>query len=132
MMEDKPENRMGQESSLRESVCDITYLTEMMSGKKHLILQMMEGFLKQIPEELECMNNAVLETDFTVIKSIAHSMKSSVSIMDISILVPVLQEMEELGTKAINIERIVELNQKLNLICMQAVEEIEKQQANYI
>jgi len=125
------------ENSIK-NVCDFNYLTEMMGNKKHLINGIMDAFLTQIPEELQSINNAIVKTDYLTIKSFAHTMKSSVSIMGISILMPVLQEMEELATKAlavplsVSIEKIKELNEKLNLICKQAIEEIEKEKPNYI
>jgi len=66
------------------------------------------------------------------IKKVAHVMRSSISIMGISTLVPILQEMENLGEKAEDIEKIKKLNQKLNTICKQALEEIEKEKSNYV
>lgn len=46
-------------------------------------------------------------------------------------ITPVLQEMEDLGTKALDIEKIKQLNQTLNFICKQAMEEIESVKHNY-
>jgi HPt (histidine-containing phosphotransfer) domain-containing protein len=118
-------------SLIEEKICELTYLTEMMSGKKNLIKGIMDAFLKQIPEELLHINNAIIKKDFTTIKNFAHTMKSSVSIMGITILSPILKEMEDLGVMATDIDKIKELNQKLNLICKQAIEEIEKEKHNY-
>ncbi len=115
-----------------ENVCDISYLTEMMGGKKQLIKEIMDVFLEQIPEEIQHINEAVIKTDYPMIKKFAHSLKSSVSIMGISVLTPILRELEDLGTKAIDIEKIKELNITLNLICNQAIEEIENVKHNYI
>ena len=115
-----------------ENICNLNYLTETMGGKKNLINEIMEVFLIQIPEELSCINEAIKQNDFAGIKKFAHTMKSSVSIMGITALTPVLQEMEDLGTKEQNIERIVTLNEKLNLFCNQAIEEINTEKVNYI
>jgi PAS domain S-box-containing protein len=114
-----------------EPVCDLMYLNQTMGGKKHLIKEIMEAFLKQIPEELQSIDNAIEKTDYQIIKSFAHTMKSSVSIMGISALRPVLQEMEDLGTEGTDIEKIKQLNKKLHSICAQAMLEIEKEQLNY-
>lgn len=116
-------------NSITENVCNFNYLSEMVNGKKNLITEIMDTFLKQIPQELQSINDAVLKKDYPLIKSLAHKMKSSVSIMGISSLTPVLQEMMDLGEKATDIEKIKELNQKLNLICKKAIEEIEKEKA---
>jgi HPt (histidine-containing phosphotransfer) domain-containing protein len=122
MMETKTENG---------KVCDFTYLINMMNGKKHLIHGIMDTFLVQIPDELNSIHHAITRQNYASIKSFAHTMKSSVSIMGISILGPILQEMEDLGAEALNMSKIKELNQKVDLICKRAIEEIEKEKLNY-
>jgi HPt (histidine-containing phosphotransfer) domain-containing protein len=103
----------------------------MVGGKQPVMIEIMNAFLKQIPEELEAMNNAILISDFAVIKSYAHTMKSSVSIMGISSLTPVLQQMEDLGTQATGIDKIVRLNEQLIVLCKQAIAEVETEKHNY-
>lgn len=114
------------------NVCDLKYLTEMMGNKNHLIVGIMDAFLKQIPEELHTINIAVEKTDYPGIKSIAHTMKSSVSIMGISTLAPLLQEIENFGASASGIEKIKVLNKKLIQICAQAIAEVQAQKLNYL
>lgn len=114
------------------NVCNFCYLIDIVNGKKNLIKGIMDAFLKQVPEDINCINNAVTKLDYAIIKSFAHTMKSSVSIMGISSLVPILQEMENLGEKATDIEKIKKLNIKLNSICKHAVEEIEREKQNYM
>jgi HPt (histidine-containing phosphotransfer) domain-containing protein len=114
------------------NVCDFKYLSEIMGGKKSLINEIMEVFLKQVPEELKAINEAILGEDYGTIKKVAHTMRSSVSIMGISVLTPVLQEMENLGAGGTDIKRITKLAQELTSICAQATEEVEKQKCNYI
>jgi HPt (histidine-containing phosphotransfer) domain-containing protein len=111
-------------------VCDLSYLTEMMDGKKHLIKEIMDEFLKQIPGELQSINEGVAKADYGIIKNFSHKMRSSVSIMGISSLTPVLQEMEDLGSSASEMERIVILNQQLQSICGEAMAEIEREQVS--
>lgn len=115
-----------------EPVCNISYLSEIVGGKKDLIRQIMEAFLSQIAEDLPSITNAISKTDYLTINQITHSMKSSASIMGISAIRPVLEEMEVLGASATNIDRIKELNQMLNIVYRQAVAEIEKEKLNYV
>jgi len=115
-----------------KNVCDLKYLNEMMGGKNHLINGIIDAFLIQIPEELQTINNAIEKENYPVINSFAHTMKSSVSIMGISILTPILQEMENLGARATDIDKIKELGQQLNLISQQAIVEIEREKINYV
>lgn len=112
-------------------VCDLRYLSDMMGGKNNLITGVIDTFIKQIPEELNTISNAIENNNFPVIKSFAHTMKSSVSIMGITVLTPILIEMQTLGEKGINIERIKELNQTLQSIGNIAIEEIKKEKINY-
>lgn len=114
-----------------ENVSDLRYLTEMMGGKRHLVRGILDLFLTQVPEELQTINDAITKTDYVIIKSFAHTMKSSVSMLGISVLAPILQEMENLGTTADGIEKIKVLNLELNLICKRAFEEIEREKLNF-
>jgi HPt (histidine-containing phosphotransfer) domain-containing protein len=124
MNENKPEIQAGK-------VCDLNYLIEMMSGKKSLIREIMDTFLIQIPEELSFIKTAINKIDFPGVKSYSHTMKSSVSILGVSSLIPILKAMEDLATKGIDMAKIIELNLQLNSICQQAIEEIEKEKFNY-
>lgn len=114
------------------NVCDLKYLTDMMGGKKHLIKGIMNAFLIQIPEELNSINEAIISTNYSAIKIFAHTMKSSVSIMGVSMLTPVLQEMEALAMAAANIEKLKELNGELTLICHMAMEEVGEERKKYV
>lgn len=118
MTNNKPDNDI-------ETVCNFEYLSNLMGGKQDLIKKIMDTFLVQLQEELNAINNAILITDYTTIKNMAHTMKSTVSIMGISVLHPILQEMEDLGKNSTALERIIALNKQLNLICKQAFEEIK-------
>ena len=116
----------------QKKVCDLTSLSEMMLGKKHLILDIIDSFLKQAPEELLNIELAVQNGDFPKIKNSAHTMKSSVLIMGISSLSPVLSEIESLGGLATGITKIEELNSRLKLICKSAIEELENERVSYL
>lgn len=113
-----------------ETVCNLNYLSELMGGKVHLIKKMIETFLIQIKEELKSMSNAIIKKDYVTTKNLAHTMKSTTSIMGISTVLPVLQEMEDLGTDttcsdSYRDEKLTALNLKLNSICKKALIEIE-------
>ncbi len=121
----KKGNSTKKNVSTAEKVCDLDYLIDMMGGKKKLVKGIIDDFLLQIPKELQSMSYAVERSEFGIIKRYAHSLKSTLSIMGISTTLPVLREMEELGTKAANIERIKELNDELNQTCKLAIQEIQ-------
>lgn len=119
--------------------CNLTYLSEMTGGKKQLIKEIIDAFLQQVPNELKSINDAILKNDFITIKNFAHTMKSSVSIMGISSLNPILNEMEDLSKNSIggsipittSVEKIKQLNEQLNSIATQAIEELENEKQMY-
>lgn len=123
-MNTESENELG-------NICNLTYLNEMMGGNRELMVEILDLFLKQTPQELQDVKDAVDNGDYLKIKTYSHKMKSSVGIIGISAVLTILQQMEDLGAKGEGIENIKELNKKLNLICNQAINEIEKRKADF-
>lgn len=114
-----------------ENVTNLAGLKEMMGGKKHLVKEIIDVFLKQVPDELSGLNNAINNMDYPAIKSIAHTMMSTVSIVGASELAPILFELESLGTKATDIERIKNIHKKVITLCDKAIKELESEVHNY-
>ncbi len=132
MIKSESESSNSNNKPLEEKICNLNYLSDTMGGNKKLMAEIIEVFLLQVPEELQAIDDAIKIVDYVIIKNYAHSMKSTVSIMGMSVLMPVLQEMEDLGAKANDIEKIKQLNQKLNIMCQQAIEEIKNEELNYV
>lgn len=114
-----------------KKVINLEYLTNIMSGKKELIRETIEIFVKQASEDLPIINDAITKDDYLTVKRFAHRMKSTVTMMGIDSLRPVLEEMEVLGNDKNNMSRIKELNEMLNLTYSQAVEEIKIEKLKY-
>ncbi len=121
----------GEAETNPDKVCNLGYLAEMMGHKAHLIKGILDTFLTQVPEELRCINEAVEKSEYDVIRRYAHTMKSSVSILGIAALAPILKEMESLSVKEEKMDEIRGLCQKLNVLCEQAIAEIEIEKQNY-
>jgi len=115
-----------------ENVCNYTYLFAMTNGKEQAIKEITDVFLSQISEELKSINDAVTKSDYDDIKRFTHTMKTTVTIMGIAVLTPILQEMESLGASRNGIEKIAKLNKTLNRICRQAIDEIERDKFNFV
>ena len=114
-----------------KKVINLDYLTDIMNGKKDLIRETIEIFIKQANEDLPIINDAVSKEDYLTVKRFAHRMKSTIMMMGINSLNPVLDEMETLGNEKKNMERIKELNEKLNLTYAQALDEIKIEKLKY-
>lgn len=108
-----------------EKIVNFAYLSDLTGGKKEIMKDIIDLFLKQLPEEMLVLNEAIKNTDYVSIKDTAHKMKSSVAVFGIDILGDPLQEMEDLAAMATDIEKIRQLNQTLNVLSKQVVDEIE-------
>jgi HPt (histidine-containing phosphotransfer) domain-containing protein len=117
---------MYNENGIKENVCNLSYLSEAMGNKAPQIKGILQAFRMQVPEELDTLKIAIAHADFKTIKSFAHTMMSTVSILGITSLAPILNEMEALGAKNEDLERIKELNMHLVLVCGYAMEEVEE------
>jgi PAS domain S-box-containing protein len=119
-------------SSEIRKVTDLTFLIESMGGKKEIIAETIDIFLSQVPEDMDIINEAVNTADFQRIKNYAHKMKSTVSLIGIKELEPVLTEMENLSAEKKGMERIKELNAILNEVCKLGVEEMKQERLNFM
>lgn len=114
-----------------EKVSDLTYLCNTMGGNKKLVKEIIDVFLKQVPEDMAELRKEIGMGNFSWIKRISHSMKSSASIMGISSASPILNQMQDLAQKGESINDIKELNKNLTKIMQQAIEEITAARIEY-
>lgn len=115
-----------------EKVSDLEYLNQTMSGNKKLIKEIIDVFLKQAPEELSVIKKAIDSQNYAVIKKVAHTMKSTASIMGISSALPILKQMEELASSEQPLDKIRELNTEMTKMLEQAVEEVKSARQEYL
>ncbi len=114
-----------------KKVVNLDYLVDIMNGKKELILETIDIFIKQAAEDLPIITTAIEKSDYPTVKRFAHRMKSTITMMGIQSLASVLSEMEMLGKEQMNLERIRILNEKLNATYSQALEEIKIEKLKY-
>jgi PAS domain S-box-containing protein len=116
----------------KNKLVNLSFLFKSMRGKKDVMQNIIDVFLKQVPEDLFIMNEAVIKTNYLIIKNCAHKMKSTVSVFGILDLLSVLEEMEALGKTEGEIGKIKLLNEVLNKKCEQAIEELKQEKlSNY-
>jgi PAS domain S-box-containing protein len=113
-------------------VVNLNFLIESIGGKKDVIRETIDIFLSQVPEDIQILNEAVAQTDYTRIKNYAHKMKSTASLIGMYDVEPILAEMESLGTNKKEIERIEILTINLNELCKQGIKEMEQERLNYL
>ena len=100
---------------------DTAYLKSISLGNKEYEKAVTEQFIEIVPQELSAMKNALAEKRIGAVKEIAHSLKTSVSIMGILPLVQEnLDELEHTEPDETIFEKHFEL---LSFICQASVEE---------
>ncbi len=110
-----------------DKIMNLDLLFRTVNGNKKVIMEIMNVFLVQLPEDVAAINEAVKNEDFVAVKRQCHKMKSSVSIMGMEALVKLLEEMEELGHKEEGIGRIKELNVQVAGLAEKALKEVNEE-----
>lgn len=109
-----------------QKVTNLDYLIELSKGNKEFVVEMIEIFLAENPEEIASLENAISEQNFEQIKSAAHKMKSTIPFVGLDKLIEKdLAEIEKLGLEQINIQRIHTLFLNIKDICLKASEELK-------
>lgn len=121
----------GKKEPKQNKVINLNFLIESIGNKKSVILETIDVFLEQMPEDLAILLDAVKQTDYGRIKNYSHKMKSTASIIGMGEVETLLQEMEQLGAEKKGMERIVILSVQLNKLCEQAIEEMKEERSKY-
>ena len=122
--------KLPEKEEVVSKIINLDFLIKSMRGKKDLMRSIIDIFLKQVPENLRLINEAIDKTDYVTIKNQAHNMKSTISAFGLSDLLDTLNEMENLGKSGKGLNEIKVLNQLLVKKCEQAIEEIKHERIN--
>ena len=115
----------GYESSINDKVCDLNYLLTAVRGNKKVVHDIINIFLEETPRELAELQAAIGRSDHKIIRDIAHKLKSSFSLIGITVLQPIFEEMELLSSTASPIKKIEQLNRRVMIVFEQAKAEME-------
>jgi HPt (histidine-containing phosphotransfer) domain-containing protein len=107
------------------NVCNLDYLNCITRGNKTAAGNLAVIFFTEINEELAHLQIALEKSNYAAISNIAHKMKSAFAILGITILGPVIYEMEYLSNKATSIEIISQHIQRIHLVFNKAKVEME-------
>jgi CheY-like chemotaxis protein len=113
-------------------VINLDFLLQSIGDKKNVIKETIDIFLDQVPSDVALLDEGVEQQDYNKIKSYAHKMKSTASLIGMKEVELLLAEMEALGVQKKDIERIALLNGKLDQLCKQAIEEMKEERLKYI
>lgn len=105
-------------------ICNLDYLIKITRGDKNNLNSILDILLKETPEEISILDEAIEKTNYVLISDISHKIRSSFSMLGISVLNLILEEMERLGAVATGIERIAKLNRRVHTVFIRAMEEV--------
>lgn len=123
----KPNRAENQNGNGHGPVINLSYLQDLSSGNKEFENQIIRQFIKQVPQEIISLEQAIQQKDFTSIRSLAHNMKSSVSYLGLMHeLGPMLEEIENQAVKDTDLSIILACFDSIEFTCRQAVEEAKE------
>lgn len=67
------------EAAVSGVIIDYSYLEQLSGHDHHFIKEMMRIFVQKVPSEMDALKNAVKESDYSTASSIAHNLRSSLS-----------------------------------------------------
>ena len=73
---------------------DLSYLDEILGNDKDLKMEMIDLFIQNVPNDVDLLGDAILEKDLLGIKKMAHHMKSSLSMFNLTQEVAFLEQTE--------------------------------------
>ena len=113
------------DNKLARHVCNMDYLISITRGNRKIIDSIVSVFFEETKTELYSLKVAIADAIYSVVSSISHKLKSAFLLMGITVLKPVFDEMEQLGSATSGIERIAHLNNIVNKIFTQAKKELK-------
>lgn len=116
----------------KKPLIDIKYLLVNFNNNKDLIADIIDVFLKTLPENLYHITNAIDNNDFKKVKILTHNIKSSIFTMGITTVETIVVQMESLCESEKEMKKIKDLNEQLHSILNLAIEEIKEQKLKLI
>lgn len=108
---------------------DFSYLNELSDGNQEFIKEMVDLFIKKVPEDLKVMEAAIAIKEYPGIRGIAHTLRSSLSIFKLEAL---FEHLDPIEKEAIALGFSSEANQHFKLLkekLSSTVESLKKQSA---
>jgi HPt (histidine-containing phosphotransfer) domain-containing protein len=104
---------------------NLNYLNEISGGDKAFILDMIQTFVNNAPEEIEELKKLASESQWNILGEKAHKFAPSLQFLGISVLKPVINQIEELSFANKHVETIMALVEKLESHCYLVLQELK-------
>ena len=109
----------------QDKILKLNYLQELSKGNTTFVKSMLSQFIEQMPQEIADLEKAITAKDFTLIKSLAHNMKTTVAFVGLdAALYPSLDLIENAVIKQ-DFQSIQQAFENVKKLCEQAAAEIQ-------
>jgi PAS domain S-box-containing protein len=106
-------------------ITDFSILKELSDGNKDFILEMVDVFLLNYPDDLSNLGKAIQLKNYKSIYQNSHKLISSTNLFGVKKARLILEEIGERSRKEIEMDTIALMYEKLKNLCLQAIEEIK-------
>lgn len=93
-----------------KKLINLDFLIENMGNKKTEIIEIIDIFCEQLPQDMTELSAAIINTDYPNIRQFAHRMKSTLSLLGVEGMLNIAKEIEAKSKEEKDIEEIRELN----------------------
>lgn len=104
---------------------NLDFLNKFTGGDRQLTIQLIEIFLKQVPDALQQMDAHVASKNYKELFAVAHKTKSSISIFEFNELKNLLLEIEECCKELTNLDTIPGIYTMFKNGCFPAIDELK-------
>ena len=107
-----------------QNVINLDYIDKFSNQDKEFKREIIREFVSRVPDNIQTMEKAIHEKNYSIIHRIAHDMKTTVHFMGLTVLIGhLLQRIEELSSSNGAMATIQQMFTDIKLVCMQAVQE---------
>lgn len=110
-----------------EKIINLTYIEEVAAGDREFIHEMIETFMRQVPEFVTHMQEHYVERDYQLLAKEAHTAKSSVMLFGLDGLAQRLKEFQLQAEKGVNPGTYVDYIKEFEQTCLTAISQLEEE-----
>ena len=110
-----------------EKIINLTYIEEVAAGDREFIKEMIETFMRQVPEFITHMQEFYIERDYQNLAKEAHTAKSSVMLFGLDELARRLKAFQLLAEKGEHAETYPGYIREFEQVCLTAISQLEEE-----
>lgn len=113
-------------ASENDNIINQEHLNTLSRGNKTFIKEIVAIFVEQNPIEIRELEDAIINKNYSSIRSISHKMKTSVGFIGINQLLPELTNIENLAINEGDLNNIRSIFNNVKVICQKAIIELKR------